>query len=67
MAFPAEGHSPLLVSGNSTEGTGNPARPAVIKEERDEDTYFPLIIKEASLNQQKKHHAMHLRALYKLQ
>lgn len=57
----------LRLLGTALRGGGSPARPAVIKEERDEDISFSLIIKEASLNQQKKHHVMHLRALYKPQ
>lgn len=55
------------VSGTSTQWEGGPARPAVIQRERDEDISFSLIIKEESFNQEKKHHMMHLRALYKPQ
>lgn len=42
-------------SGNSMAGPGSPARPAVIKWERDEDIFFPLVIKEKVFQLKEKH------------
>lgn len=66
IAFPKEGHSSGLRDKHSV-GRRSSQACCYTEGERDEDISFSLIIKEESFNQEKKHHMMHLRALYKPQ